>query len=295
MNPKQGILLASLSLCLTAHAAEDVDSSNGVYKNTPEGELRYGMFAPKGHRKTDRRPAVVIFFGGGWVSGRNLVVAPHARFFAKNGYVGFFPKYRVRNKDGEHIRPFHCVEDGKSFLRFLREHADELGIDPNRIIAGGISAGGHVAAATATIEGFEGEGENGEISSVPNGLLLLNPVLDTTSTGYKSGLKLFTDEEEAKSISPCHHVRADLPPALVVHGTADPVVPHENSERFVRLMKLEGNEGELVSLEGQRHGCCNRPGVKGVTSEVWETWTTAALTFFERQGLAPEKTVAGPE
>jgi dipeptidyl aminopeptidase/acylaminoacyl peptidase len=98
---------------------------------------------------------------------------------------------------------------------------------------------------------------------------------------------LFKDEAEALTISPCHHVRKGQPPTFVVHGKADPVVPYENSERFARLMEEAGNACELMGFDGQRHGMCNRPGVKGVTQETWDAWTSRALKFFAKHGLAP--------
>lgn len=283
------LLALGLLILLTATGhGQDQVSRRHIYKQTAHGDLGFGLIAPEGHKKTDRRPAVVIFFGGGWVAGRSQVVAGHARFFARHGYVGITPKYRIRNKDGDDIRPFHCVEDGKSLIRYLRANADELGIDPKRIIAGGISAGGHVAACTGIIDGFDAEGEDRAISSVPNGLLLLNPVLDTTPSGYRGGFKLFNTEAEARRISPCHHIKSGQPPAFVVHGKADPIVPYENSERFAKLMQKAGNHCQLLGFADQRHGMCNRPGVKGVTQETWDRWTTAALAFFEQQGLSPK-------
>jgi len=72
---------------------------------------------------------IVLFFGGGWVAGKPQQMAGHARYFARAGYVAISAKYRVRNKDGKHLTPYDCVEDGKSAVRYLREHAAELGID----------------------------------------------------------------------------------------------------------------------------------------------------------------------
>ena len=90
--------------------------------------------------------------------------------------VAICAEYRIKSKHG--TTPFECVDDGKSAVRWIREHADDLGIDPNKIVAAGGSAGGHVAACTAVINGYETNSENMDISSKPNALVLFNPVID---------------------------------------------------------------------------------------------------------------------
>ena len=109
--------------------------------------LRLHVFKPDGHKETDSRPAIVFFFGGGWVGGTPTQFYQQARFLADRGMVAISAEYRVG------ISPFHCVEDGKSAIRFVKEQASSLGVDPDRVIASGGSAGGHVAACTGVIEG----------------------------------------------------------------------------------------------------------------------------------------------
>ena len=86
--------------------------------------------------------------------------------------------YRVLNIHG--TSPDKCVEDGKSAIRWVRDHAEELGIDPDRIVASGGSSGGHVAACTWMVDGLEAEGEDLNVSSKPDLLVLFNPVMSTT-------------------------------------------------------------------------------------------------------------------
>ncbi|MBN86612.1 MAG: hypothetical protein CL885_03730, partial [Dehalococcoidia bacterium] len=81
------------------------------------------------------------------------------------------------------IEFFACIEDGKSAIRWVREHASELGIDPNRLAAGGGSAGGHVAATTGVLKGLDNPAEDASVSSRPRALVLFNPVIDTTEKG----------------------------------------------------------------------------------------------------------------
>ena len=126
--------------------------------------LNLEIFNPDGHKKDDKRPAIVFFFGGGWTGGNTRQFYQQSRFLADRGMVAMCAWYRVNTT------PFDCVEDGKSAVRYIREHAAELGVDPDQIVASGGSAGGHVAACTGVIEGFDLETENLAVCSVPNAI-----------------------------------------------------------------------------------------------------------------------------
>ena len=223
-----------------------------VFKTVGEDvALRLHVFEPEGRDLKRPAPAIVFFFGGGWVGGSPKQFFPHCEYLASRGMVAASAEYRVRSR--HKTTPFECVADGKSAVRWLRAHAAELGIDPDRIAAGGGSAGGHVAACTAFIEGCEDPKDDLKVSSKPNALALFNPVIDTTRSGY--GFKGLQDR--ALEISPVHHVKADAPPTIVFHGTADTTVPYENAERFLRAMKENGNSCQLVSFPGKKHGFFN--------------------------------------
>ncbi|CAA6677767.1 MULTISPECIES: alpha/beta hydrolase [unclassified Lentimonas] len=236
----------------TMQAAEIQPDRELLYKTVGEVELKLHVFEPEGLQASDHRPAIVFFFGGGWKGGDPKQFYQQARDMADLGIVAFSAEYRVKSRN--QTTPFECVKDGKSAIRWVRAHAAELGVDPDRIVASGGSAGGHVALCTGVIEGCEEDGEDLEVSSVPNLMIAYNPVLDTTDKGY--GAKNFTPEQQT-DLSPCHQVRAGIVPTLVMHGTADKTVPFENAERFTKLMNDAGNECVLVSFEGKGHGFFN--------------------------------------
>ncbi len=152
-----------------------------VYKTVGETELKLHVFNPADHKTTDARPVAVFFFGGGWVSGSPSQFYPHCEYLASRGIVAIAAEYRIKSK--HKTTPQECVKDGKSAIRWVRQHASELGIDPNKVIAGGGSAGGHVAAATATTKAFNEEGEDTSVSCVPDALVLFNPVFDNGPVG----------------------------------------------------------------------------------------------------------------
>ena len=250
------------------------------------GELSLHMFVPSDHEATDQSPAIVFFFGGGWNSGTTKQFYEQARFFADHGFVAFSAEYRVKSRNN--ATPFDCVEDGKSAIRWVRSHAKELGINPDQIVAAGGSAGGHVAACTGIIQGNENKDEDLSISSVPNAMLLFNPVLDTTKDGY--GAKRFTTERQTE-ISPNHHIRAGIAPTILFHGTADKTVPFENAKTFSKLMKEAGNTCVLKSFEGKGHGFFNgkffRPKVKDTSG--YQSSVQDSLEFLTKLGFAKSK------
>ncbi len=225
-------------------------NSSFGYKKVEGHELKMDMYQPE-IETNEKLPAIVFFFGGGWVSGTPEHFKMQAEYLASRGMVVFCPDYRTKSKQG--TSPFECVKDAKSAMRYIRSNAKKFGIDANRIVAAGGSAGGHLAACTAIIESNNESTDDLAVSAKPFALVLFNPVLDTSERGYGSS-KVAGRETE---ISPVHHIKSGLPPTLVMHGTADTTVPFENAKRFTALMQKHGNECKLVSYEKQSHGFFN--------------------------------------
>ena len=232
-----------------------------IYKKAPnaagkELDLKMDIFEPANHKAGDKTPAIVLFYGGGWSGGDADLFYAHATYLASRGMMAFVPTYRTKNS--AKTTPFDAVTDGKSAIRWVREHAATLGIDPNRIAAAGSSAGGHLAATAAIIAGFDEPTENAAISSRPNALILYNPVIDLSPQGYGN------DRVGPKwqSISPLQNVKAGDPPTIIFHGTADKTVPYQNAVDFEKAMKDAGNSVELVTFRGVGHGFAYRPAKK---------------------------------
>jgi acetyl esterase/lipase len=120
-----------------------------TYKKTPQGDLPIYVHFPKDWTAQDKRPAIVFFFGGAWTGGTVEQFARQAHYLASRGIMAARTDYRVRSR--HQTTPDKCVEDAKSAVRWLRKNAAKFGIDPNRIVASGGSAGGHIAACTSTV------------------------------------------------------------------------------------------------------------------------------------------------
>lgn len=219
-----------------------------VYKKVGDRELHLHVFEPAGHKSSDKRACFVNIHGGGWTGGeprRQYAFCDHQ---AKQGMVGVSLEYRLISKGK--TTAVECVHDGRSAIRYLKAHASELGIDPDKIIVSGGSAGGHVAASTALFTGIDDPQDDKSISPVPAALVLLYPVIDTSPQGYgtsKCG-------KDWKAISPAHQVKPGVPPTIIFHGTGDTVTPFAGAKLFKDEMDKAGNRCELVVKEGGRHG-----------------------------------------
>jgi acetyl esterase len=241
-----GLLLVS---ALLASNVQDNPPVEQVYKKTEQGELKISLSFPDDWKAGDRRPVIVFFFGGGWTQGTVQQFAPQAAYLAKRGMVAARADYRVKSR--HQVTPDQCVEDAKSAVRWLRKNAGTLGIDPEKVVAVGGSAGGHIAACTATVPGFESESEDLSVSSKPNAMVLFNPVLYLEPIAQR-----MADGETAKKITPNLHLEKGLPPALILFGSSDPL--RKGADEYVTKAKELGAVAEVYTAEGQPHGFFNK-------------------------------------
>lgn len=224
-----------------------------VFKSTPEGELRIRLFFPKDWRADDRRPAIVFFFGGGFVGGTPSQFTTKAEYLASRGMVAASAEYRVRNT--HHTAPEKSIEDAKSAIRWMRANARRLGIDPDRLLAGGGSAGGTCAAFAAFNTSFEPPGEDASVSARPNALVLYNPALGLGDDASAVKSRPRQEVEHLRRFLVKWKVTKNGPPAILFFGTDDALLaPARN---FVKQMAAAGNRVELYTAEGQKHGFFN--------------------------------------
>ena len=238
-----------------------------IYKQIDSTNLSLSVYASVFDNPSKKSPAMVFFFGGGWTSGTIKQFEPQAIYFSKRGITCFLADYRV--KDRQKTTPFEALKDAKSAIRYIREHAGELNIDTAKIIAAGGSAGGHLAAATALIADYNESTDNQDISSIPNALVLYNPVFDNGPGGY--GYERIGDAY--KNFSPLHNIKSSAPPTIVFLGNKDHLIPVETAKHYKKSMEKVKSRCELFLYEGQGHGFFNYKNLEYYKKTVAETDT----------------------
>jgi acetyl esterase/lipase len=231
----------------------------------------------------DRRPALMQIHGGGWVIGsRSEQGLPLLGHMAAQGWVGFNVDYRLSPWA---TYPDH-LDDITAALAWIREHADDYGIDPDFVCITGGSAGGHLCALLALtadppvaaavpfygVYDFTRDGAFGEDERVYS-LFLESWVM-----------KAFVDEEPARyaDASPIHHVHADAPPFLVIHGDRDTLAPVEDARAFVaKLREVSQQPVAYAEMQGAQHAFEIFPSVR--SARVIEGVERFLTTLWERR------------
>ncbi len=250
-----------------------------VFRELTPDPLRVHVFKPKNWQAGEKRPGFVWFFGGGWSHGTPANAVGFAKWAADLGFVGVAPDYRTHDRFGG-TSPLASVADARAALHWVEERAAELGIDPQRIVVGGNSAGGHVALWTAIAHTPPGSDEREAPKFKPVALVLTSAVSDTTvEKGYTP--KRFG--ENATALSPIDQLDAKMPPMLVFHGDADTTVPQRQSLALRDKLIATGNVSEFVNVPGGSHN------FSGDLPEWREKTRTIILDFLARQNLLPEK------
>jgi acetyl esterase/lipase len=222
-----------------------------LYKQIDTTQLYLEVYSPAQMEQSHAYPAMIFFFGGGWIGGDRSHFIHHAKYFSQRGLVCFLVDYRTEHQ--HQTRPFESLKDAKSAIRFIRENAADFGINPTKIIAAGGSAGGHLAAATALVSAYQESTDNSSISCVPNALVLFNPVIDNGPGGYgheRIGA-------EYKRFSPLHNLKKGAPPTIIFLGTEDTLIPVETMAYYQLVMEKVGSRCDLHLYEGYGHGFFN--------------------------------------
>lgn len=248
MNKALSLTLLFL-ISISVHFSKAQESF--LYKQVDTTQLYMQVFYPKQMNPKETYPAMVFFFGGGWNSGSKDQFEHQADYFSKRGLVCFLVDYRTRNQ--HQTSPYESVKDAKSAIRYVRANAEKFHIDPEKIIASGGSAGGHLAAATALIKGYNESSDNVGFSAIPNALVLFNPVIDNGPGGY--GYERIGDNYE--KFSPLHNIKSGAPPTLFLLGTKDALIPVVTGQYYKMVMEKVGSRCDLVLYEDQPHGFFN--------------------------------------
>ena len=241
-----------------------------IYRDCPTGKLY--VYYPEG-KKVQNSPVVAFFFGGGWSSGSPKQFEPQANYLKKYGITVVLADYRTKNNAG--TTPKEALMDARSVMRYLKKHALSIGGDPERIVVGGGSAGGHLAAATAFCDNLNNPEDDLSISAIPKALILFNPVVDNSAGGY--GFDRV--KEYYEDFSPILNIKRGAPPAIFFLGTKDNFIPVETGQKFKEKMEAVGARCDLLLYPEQKHGFFNSQH-----KEYFEKTMTETVKFLKSLG-----------
>lgn len=239
------------------------------------------VLAPKG-APGGGRPALVLFHGGGWNEGEASWMDGVAEQYTQLGFVTVSVEYRLSSGS---TTPFDSVADARNAIRWVRREATRLGVNSQKVAALGTSAGAHLAASAAIFDEPWGD----LYSSVPNALVLRSPAVSVESSTWFQ--KLVGGPSQAAALSPVLHVRAGLPPMLLLQGEEDNVTSASDAKRFCQRMEEKGNVCQLKVYPGVGHlftrNLTNQevPDYQAIDREISGKASEAAVEFLTRLGL----------
>ena len=220
------------------------------------------LYIPARGDRTKKLPLVVWIHGGGWAKGSKDGIG-NCSWVLQEGYALASIGYRLTD-----VAPFPAqLDDCKAGIQWLKKNGNEFGVDADRIVVWGSSAGGHLVAMLGTTG--DPETTKDDIDGVidwfgPSELLTMQeqrtlPVdLDANAPdSYESRLvggTLQENPEKAKAASPLTHVTADDTPILIFHGNEDALVPLKQSYLLVKAYDNMAVPAQLVVIEGAGHG-----------------------------------------
>ncbi|MGH6956767.1 MAG: alpha/beta hydrolase fold domain-containing protein [Caulobacteraceae bacterium] len=255
-----------------------------VYADAGGRPLRLDLYRPSERNGA----AALLVHGGGWSRGSKDMLAENCRALADQGFVVMAQEYRLTGE-----APFPAnIHDVKRAIRWAKTHADELGFEAERLCLEGHSAGAHLvllAAATPDdprLDPPEGmAGVSGKVAAV---CAIYPPVLfhmgETRPSGALPARVLpgaDVSEEAASLASPIEHLQPGFPPAMLLHGDADKVVPVSASRRFEERLRAVGGKCDLHIYAGLPHGFANHPQIRPAMMSM-------IGGFFRRWAIAPE-------
>ncbi|MEW6238699.1 MAG: alpha/beta hydrolase [Candidatus Omnitrophota bacterium] len=249
---------------------DNVEIARDIVYATAEGKnLSMDIAYPK-EKSEKPRPVVVWIHGGAWRAGDKSHNA--ALPLTQSGYFTASIDYRLSQ---EAIWPAQ-INDCKTAIRFLRAHAEQYGIDPNKIGVWGSSAGGHLAAMLGTsgdVKELEGGGDWADRSSRVQAVVdFFGPTNFLKMLDFPSSMKhdapdspeslliggpVRDNPDRVRSVDPISYVSADDPPFLIVHGNKDPLVPYNQSELLYEALKKAGVDAQMILVKDGGHGGWN--------------------------------------
>ncbi len=245
--------LLSIVFAAVAYAADYQIEANIRYSPHPETVLDIVQSRAPALKN---RPGVIVIHGGGWIRGdKESMLERFCVPFVERGFVVANVEYRLAKAATAPA----AVNDALQAARWFRDHAETYKVDTNQIIVTGGSAGGHLAMMVGMTPESAELGPVIKIAAVVNFYGISDVPDQLQGPNLREYAVTWIPEqpermELGKRLSPITYVRKGLPPVLSIHGDADPTVPYEQSVRLTKALKAAGNQAELITVPGGKHG-----------------------------------------
>jgi len=249
------------------------------YRTLEDGsELFIHFYLPRDFREGEPRAVFLFFNSGAWERGSVIEFAPQALYYVDRGAICGLVEYRNRSSHPA-SRPTDALGDGRAAIHYLRQHAGSLHLDPSRVIAIGGGAGANIAASAAM--GISLPGGDPAVNAAatrPDAAILFSAIIDLNKGSY--GYGQCADATEARLLSLSRAIGPGMPPMLLIHGTADRLIPWEDAAGFAGKMARRRNVCEFVEFEGRDrnfyHLNFDPASYRGQSRVPWMTSWTAS-------------------
>jgi acetyl esterase/lipase len=282
-------LILLILLALSSLDAEQVNSAGApegkvhIYKQEGDTAREMEIFFPKDHDPATKAvPGIIMFHGGGWGGGHRKQFRYLCHYFSTRGLVAatvtykLAPKARIEEAKSPESRKRVCITDAKSAIRWYKQNAEELGIDPRKIVAGGGSAGGHISLLATTTPGLNDPNDPKAYDTSVAAYLLFNPAL---SAG----------DSKDPEVDFLQQLKADFPPSIAFFGSEDNWMKKGWDPAYDKMKSLGVKSADFRIAEGMGHGFFNRQPWADVT-------LIAADKFLKELGfIEGEPTLAAPK
>ena len=241
-----------------------------VYGDPDISEQRLWIFNPLDLQEDEQRPCVIFIHGGGW-GGKPESLAPQAEYIRRLGLNAVSIHFRPPSK-AKGVTPADTLKDARQAYRWIIKNGHKHGIDSERLVVSGGSAGGHLSLALSTIA-LE---DDPVISQRPLGYVLFNPAIDLVDGWAGGRTRAEAAGIDAMAFSPAHHVVTGLPPTLILSGSEDQIITPAQIEAFQKRMRAKGNTCQFIEYPGADHAFFNY----GRENNQYFHWTMWAFEDF---------------
>ncbi|MDA8908665.1 MAG: alpha/beta hydrolase [Verrucomicrobiales bacterium] len=220
------------------------------YREVREGaDLVIHFYFPKDLKEKDPGPVFLFYNSGAWDRGSVIQFAPHALYYVERGAVCGLVEYR-NQASHPGVNPVDAARDSQLSIQFVRHHAESLHVDPDKLVVFGGGAGANIAGCAAMKAHIPTEESSYNLSKRrPDGAVLFSTIIDIQKGSY--GAEAFPDGESARRMSLSRYISGGVPPMMMIHGTADRLVPFREAREFANKMERKRSPFTLIEFEGR--------------------------------------------